>query len=307
MEGYLRRNSEVHGNRKHRAQIIMSRDVGKLPSSGKTAREENFPVASVFFSASVRAHVKTFYRFARAADDIADTASLSPTDKLAMLEAFADTIGDESSGDSHYAEAQAMRNSLLQTHITPQHCHDLIRAFSQDAIKDRYASWQELMDYCMLSAAPVGRYLLDLHGEPVSAYAASDALCNALQIINHLQDCKKDYQELDRVYLPQNWLRDENVPLSALSDEKASPGLRHVLDRCLLGVEDLLAQTTPLAEQIASARLAMNATAIWAIAHKLVAALRQRDPVAGRVALNSWQYITCMMAGIWKRTKTTPS
>ena len=66
-------------------------------------------------------------------------------------------------------------------------------------VKSRYANWAELIDYCLLSASPVGRYLIDLHGESKNAYPASDALCNALQVLNHLQDCQEDYRALDRV------------------------------------------------------------------------------------------------------------
>ena len=84
--------------------------------------------------------------------------------------------------------AAAMRASLAVTGIAPAHCHTLLAAFRQDAVKNRYADWQQLMDYCALSAAPVGRYLLDLHGESPATWHSSDALCAALQVIIVL-DC----------------------------------------------------------------------------------------------------------------------
>ena len=79
---------------------------------------------------------------------------------------------------------------------------DLLEAFRRDVTKLRYADWDELMDYCRYSATPVGRFVLDVHGESAPTWPANDALCAALQVINHLQDCAKDYREIDRVYLP---------------------------------------------------------------------------------------------------------
>ena len=90
--------------------------------------------------------------------------------------------------------------------LDPQHARDLLTAFRMDVIKRRYRDWDDLMNYCRYSAMPVGRFVLDVHGEPRSTWPANDALCAALQIINHLQDCGKDYRDLDRVYLPLDLL-----------------------------------------------------------------------------------------------------
>ena len=96
----------------------------------------------------------------------------------------------------------ALRQALARARLTPQHALDLLEAFRRDVTKLRYADWDELMDYCRYSAMPVGRFVLDVHGEDRALWPANDALCAALQVINHLQDCAKDYRELDRVYLP---------------------------------------------------------------------------------------------------------
>ena len=88
-----------------------------------------------------------------------------------------------------------MRASLAATGVTAQHCHDVLRAFRLDATKLRYRDWDDLMEYCRYSAAPVGRQLLDLHGESRDTWPASDALCSALQVLNHLQDCAADYRD----------------------------------------------------------------------------------------------------------------
>ena len=95
-----------------------------------------------------------------------------------------------------------MRTILNDRGLSTRHAQDLLSAFRQDATKLRYANWEELIDYCSRSAMPVGRFVLDVHGEARETWPASDALCAALQVINHLQDCAKDYQSLDRVYIP---------------------------------------------------------------------------------------------------------
>ena len=92
---------------------------------------------------------------------------------------------------------------LLERGFSDQHALDLLEAFRRDVTKLRYRDWDDLMDYCRYSAMPVGRFVLDVHGESPDTWPANDALCAALQIINHLQDCAKDYRDLDRVYIPQ--------------------------------------------------------------------------------------------------------
>lgn len=268
--------------------------------SGKSAEDENFPVGSFLLPRRLRPHVALFYAFARAADDIADNADLTSEDKLRRLAALDAVFLGEGLKDPALVKAVQLRRSLEETKVTVDHCRDLLAAFGQDAIKNRYASWGELMGYCRLSASPVGRYLLDLHGESQDDWPASDALCDALQVLNHLQDCKKDFLELDRVYLPQDWLAAENSSIDDLVKDKASPGLRHVLDRCLDGVDELLARVTPLPGRMKSRSLAMETAVILALAQRLAVLLRRGDPIAGRVKLTKLDFILCSLRGVWK-------
>ena len=254
--------------------------------SGKGAGDENFPVGSWLLPARLRPHVALFYAFARAIDDIADNPHLSPQEKIDRLDGFEAAILGRREDDPAYRKAHLLRRSLSETNVTAQHCVDLVTAFKRDALVLRYRSWDELIHgYCMLSAAPVGRYLLDLHGEEKSGYRASDALCNALQVINHLQDCKDDFRNLDRVYLPLDWLAAEGESVAALAGARASPGLRRVLDRCLEGTETLLEEARKLPGQLRNRRLAFESGAIVALAERLTAMLRGRDPLAERVVL----------------------
>lgn len=268
-----------------------------LPSSGKSAKTENFPVGSLLIPAALRPHVHSFYAFARTIDDIADSPDVSPNQKIDLLEAFAYAL-TSGSDEPHLATAAALRRSMILNNISVQHGLDLISAFKQDAVKTRYASWAELIDYCHRSAAPVGRYLLDLHGETRECYPASDALCNALQVINHLQDCGDDRRTLDRVYLPMNWMHDRACAVDLLDASSTAPPLRQVLDLCLDHTLGLMQTAQSLATHIKHRHLAAEAAAIIAIAHKLIARLRTQDPLAKRVKLNSIDLIGAGVAGI---------
>ncbi len=252
-------------------------------ASSKGAGDENFPVASLLIARRLRPHARAFYRFARNADDIADAPDLSPEEKLRRLDRMAAALDGEGSGDAPSAEA--MRESLAACGVNAVHCQELLAAFRQDAVKSRYADWDELMGYCRLSAAPVGRYLLDLHGEDRASWPASDALCAALQVINHLQDCAQDFRRLDRVYLPLAWFATEGIDVTALAAPKAAPELRRVLDRTVAATEPLVERARALPRAIRSAGLRREAKVIVALAARLLGMLARRDPLAGRVAL----------------------
>jgi hydroxysqualene synthase len=254
-----------------------------VTAAGKTARDENFPVGSWLIAAPLRPHVRAYYAFARTADDIADAPGLPAEEKLRRLGALGAALGHGRPGDG-VETALALRACLLERGIPLRHGLDLLDAFCQDATQSRYQDWAELMAYCQRSAAPVGRFLLDLHGEAKTLYPASDALCQALQVINHLQDLGEDYRRLGRVYLPADWLAAEAVAPEALAEPRLVPGLRRVVDRCLDAVDELLARSRPLPPSLAHRGLALEAGAIQNLALDLVRQLRRRDPLGERVA-----------------------
>lgn len=251
--------------------------------ASKESGGENFPVGSVLLPKALRAHVMHFYTFAREADDIADAPNLPPQEKISRLNAYAQTL---QSGHGPVSAALRLRQSLEQTGVTQRHALDLISAFQQDAVKQRYANWGELMEYCDRSASPVGRYLLDLHGEDPAGYGASDMLCNALQVINHLQDCGKDYREMDRVYLPLDWLHGHGAQVENLASPFLTGQMRNVLNRCLDETRSLLVRARPLLAQCRSKRLGAESAVILALAEKLVDALYRQDPLSRRVVFS---------------------
>ncbi len=262
--------------------------------SGKGAGDENFPVGSVLLAPSVRPHVAAFYAFARAADDVADAPHLGSDEKCRRLDAFEGALLGREAGPS---EARRLRESLAATRLGPRHARDLLAAFRQDATVRRYTGWDALIAYCMLSAAPVGRYLLDLHGESQTLWPAADALCCALQILNHLQDCRADYEALDRVYLPESWMCAAGMRVAELRAAPASPRVRAVLDRALDETVTLIAQAHPLPRLLADRRLAMEARTIIGLADRLAARLAARDPIVAPVALRWWDFLICGVHG----------
>jgi squalene synthase HpnC len=272
----------------------MTHDAAAL-RSGKGHRDENFPVASRLIHPRHRGAILAFYEFVRVADDIADHASLSEPDKLEFLDRLeAGLLGSR----DDQPEAVALRTVLRERNLTPRHAQDLLTAFRMDVTKLRYRDWDDLMGYCRYSAMPVGRYVLDVHGEDHSAWPANDALCAALQVINHLQDCKKDYQALNRVYVPEDALAAAGARVEDLGREVATPELR----RCLGALADrtglLLDDSAVFSSRIKDFRLAMEVAVIHSLARRLVALLKTRDPLSERVHLGAGAVAVVGVLGI---------
>jgi farnesyl-diphosphate farnesyltransferase len=251
--------------------------------SGKDRGDENFPVGSVLISARLRPHIHAFYAFARNGDDIADSPVLAAGDKVARLDAMEDVLlGRRDDGSP---SARRLRASLAETGVTPRHGVELLVAFRRDATKRRYASWDELLDYCRYSAMPVGRHVLDLHGEDRATWEPSDALCTVLQVLNHLQDGRKDLTSLDRCYLPADLLAEAGAEVPDLLGAAATPGLRRVFDGLLDRCDALNHAARALPRRTRDRRLRLETAVIVGLSHRLAARLRRGDPVATRVKL----------------------
>lgn len=264
--------------------------------SGKNAKTENFPVGSILIRPDLRKHVHAFYIFARGADDISDNPLLSPQDKVLRLDCFAAALLD---GKIHDVPSVIpLRESLKETGITPQHSLDLLTAFKRDATQLRYRDWDDLMNYCRYSASPVGRHVLALHDIGERAWPANDALCSALQVINHIQDCADDYRELDRVYIPLDMLAKNKSDPSELSREKSTPGLRAALQEMLDRTDPLVKKARGLPPAVPDARLKMETSVICVLAEYLMELLRKRDPLCDNVKLGKPTKIKAVMKGI---------
>ncbi len=263
--------------------------------ASKTDTGENFPVASRLIAPRHRVSVLAFYRFARAADDVADSATLPADEKIARLDLFEETLLGRS---DRVASALPLRAALAETGVTSRHALDLLIAFRMDATKLRYADFDELLHYCRYSAAPVGRFVLAVHGEAETTWAANDALCAALQIINHLQDCGKDYRQIDRVYIPQDVLARCGVGAEALGAPQAVAGLRAALHEVALRNAALVAVGATLSPQVRDWRLCLETAVIAALARKLNGWLLARDPLRERVHLSKREALLQAMLGL---------
>lgn len=258
-------------------------DVANVENwSGKDKGDENFPVG-VLIRPDLRRHVHAYYNFARNADDIGDSPDLPPAEKIARLDHMQAVLRGERVGGS--PSAAALRATLAETGVDDRCATDLLVAFRQDATKTRYASWDELDEYCRFSAVPVGRFMLDLHRESPETYPAADAICTVLQVLNHLQDCQKDLAQLDRCYLPLDLMAAAGVRVEDLAASAETPGLRQVFNALLDQCDALNRQGAALPRLVRDRRLRVELGVVIKLCHRLAGRLRRQDPIAGRVKL----------------------
>jgi squalene synthase HpnC len=212
------------------------------------ANTENFPVASLALGRH-RRHLLAIYGFARLVDDVGDEA---PGDRLALL------VEIERQLQAIYAGRQpahpvmrALAPVVVECALPPESFQRLIEANRQDQRVTRYGTFAQLLDYCRLSAAPVGELVLRAFGALTPArLALSDQVCAALQLIEHLQDVGEDYAR-GRVYLPREQLADAGCAEDELAAATASPALREVIAVVVRRSRELLAAGPILARQLA--------------------------------------------------------
>ena len=248
--------------------------------SGKGHGDENFPVASFLIAPRNRPPVMAFYNFVRAADDVADNAVAPADEKLRLLEQMRQSLVGE---NNTVLEGVALRTILAERGLAPTHALDLLEAFRRDCTKLRYRDWGDLIDYCRYSAMPVGRFVLDVHGEDKSLWPTNDALCAGLQVINHLQDCAKDYRDLNRIYIPEPLLAEAGIGVDALGQDKANPALAGVISGLARKNAELLEVSRPFAAGIRDGRLALEVDLIQTLADDLNTMLINRDPLSQSV------------------------
>ena len=183
--------------------------------------DENFPVASGLIKKDVKEIIRTFYSFARISDDIADNNKLSPFKKLKILNFFDESIENSKKNEIDFLDEIVHLSKKLPK--SKYYSRMLLKAFTLDATKKRYKNWSELISYCRYSANPVGRFFIYLtykinnqNLENEKIFKSSDCLCTALQIINHIQDCKDDYEIHDRVYIPTDYFKKYSLKIEVL-------------------------------------------------------------------------------------------
>ena len=222
---------------------------------------ENFPVASKLLPAKIRPHVAAVYAFARGADDIADTTRPAQ-ERLDRLDEWEEKLVSAQKGVADSDVFIALSHTLQQFDLPLQPFLDLLSAFKQDVTVLRYPNYEALLDYCRRSADPVGRIVLMLHGiRDEEAFRASDAICTALQIANHLQDVKED-AERGIIYMPQDEMKRFAVSEDDLLADAATPQLRAFLVFQIKRTKRLFKQGLPLLYRTRGA-LGRELRAIW--------------------------------------------
>lgn len=211
---------------------------------------ENFPVASILLPPELRQPVAAIYHFARSADDFADEGDVQPELRLAQLSTFRGELDAIANGLSTENPIFLALSPVISKYQLPiQLFYDLLDAFSQDVIKHRYRDFEELSDYCAHSANPIGRLMLRLFGAGTPLQLEqSDAICTALQLINHWQDVGIDVDKGDngRIYLPQDEMQCFGVAESDVRRRVTSTNWRALMKFQVDRARDLMLSGAPL-------------------------------------------------------------
>jgi farnesyl-diphosphate farnesyltransferase len=267
--------------------------------TGRDRADAILTADSWLIAPALRPSVHAFWRFVRAAHEIADAPDADPHRKLVRLAAMeAALIGGTSRDDPAVADACRLREVMAARDLSADNPRRIIEACRADAMNRACRSWSDLLAYCRYSAAPIGRFLLELHDEPGPVIVASDALCSALLILRLIQDCQADYRDRHRIYIPSEWLDEAGLTPRALLGPRSSPALRRVFDRLLDGVDRLNRTARPLPRLIMDRGLRMEAAAMTAGSRRLAAKLRRRDPLSDRIGLSQFERMSVMAAGV---------
>ena len=204
-------------------------------------------MASRLLPAGVRAHLMAIYGFARLTDDIGDELA---GDRLGALDWLAEELERAPSGGATHPVLRRVGETIAARHLSLQLFRDLIEANRMDQMVRRYETFGDLVEYCRLSANPVGRLVLEVLDHSTDARNAwSDDVCTGLQVVEHLQDVAEDLAQ-DRVYLPLADLRGEGTDLEALHASSAGPALRRVVALEAARARQLLFSGVPLAASL---------------------------------------------------------
>ena len=273
-------------------------DVSHL-MSGKSYSDENFPVASFLMTKKIRSIVRVFYFFARMADDIADHQKLSSNQKKKILLFFDNAISKSKKTNNKVLDKMIAKFKELPS--AKKYSRNLLKAFMMDASNKKYKNWNDLLYYCKFSANPVGRFVIDAVNERKNIekiYEASDNLCTALQIINHIQDCKKDFKELNRVYIPESFFKKYSVDKKILRKSKSVENFERLKIEIVDNVLVSLRKTKLGLREIQSWRLRKETLIILNIAKRLCNLLKINDPLEKQIKLSRIDFIFCFFKGI---------
>jgi len=277
---------------------------------------EHFPVASFLLPTALRRSIAIIYTFARQADDIADKNNYNPIERLKQLKTYEKAILQlpqaHNYDSSFYAENYRETNlvfvalyHLMQQHplLEPSLFLDLLDAFKQDVVKNRYQNKTEVLDYCRRSANPVGRLLLYLTGYTLeSQLKASDALCTALQLINFLNDIQSDFVERERCYMPLDTLKTLELSVESLCIEKDPKAVQTFIQAQLDEIESLVTEGSSLGAQCPG-RFGLYSEMVIQSAYRMIHKLRLRKTIHQRLRFSTMDWILVFWRSVVRRLK----
>lgn len=275
---------------------------------------ENFPVASRLLPRATRPHIAAVYAFARIADDFADEGTRTASARLALLDDWRDrlraAVVGETAADRSDAAAIfiAVGDTIRRFELDPQLFEDLLSAFRQDVHTSRYETWDQLLDYCRLSANPVGRLVLRVAGYREDRLDRwSDAICTGLQLVNFWQDLERDFQK-GRLYVPLETVRRAGADPADFQRRHLSAPWEAALTDAADRTREFFRQGRPLVDAVRG-RLSLELRATWLgglrVLDRLVAS--RFDVFASRPTLG-WPdaLVVATRALAWSRDRTVP-
>ena len=265
------------------------------------------PVASRLIAERFHRPIAAFYRLVLLAHAIAGDPDLSAGSKSARLAALKSALEgregaapQDRSSDVPAANLEAARalGRLCEEGANPAlHARLVLEACQLEAVKDRYRDWSELLSYLSFKAAPAARFMLELHGEARSGLAPAEALCMASHMVHLLNNCRGDYLERGRVYLPESWFTGADAETQALGGTSAAPELRAVFDQASAAIAGLLRTAAPVVGSIDNRGLRMEAALMLSRTERLAAKLARRDPLRRPVTLSRLERLSAGLSG----------
>lgn len=252
---------------------------------------ENFPVASKLLKPSLRKHVAALYAFARIADDFADEKEFEGRRKELLLDWRAQ-LADVGSKPARHPVFLALARTFEELDLPKKPFDDLLSAFLQDTEKKRYATFEEVLDYCARSANPVGRIVLMVHGyRDEELFRYSDAICTALQLANFWQDVSVDLKK-DRVYIPEEDFKAHNYSEADLRMGVVNENFKDLMKFQVSRTRALFEQGRPLPARL-SWPLSWEIRLTWYGGREVLRKVRKLnfDTLTARPALTKWDWI----------------
>ncbi len=278
-----------------------------MKKRSKQQKDENFPVAGLLIKSSLRPLVNAYYRAARYCDDIADAPDLSARQKLAKLSEAEDIfLGYQKDVPDELLFLSGLRRNFCDELLDTSLFTDLLTAFRQDSRGHTYETWEQLLEYCRYSAAPVGRFMLAVHDENLSTYMPSGVLCTVLQIANHIQDIKYDLLVQNRIYLPAELLQKYQVSTDDLRQDKSSPELKKLIAEIISRLQKMLKDAALLPAITRSLRLRMQICVILSLTNIMLKKLNKKDVLQKNVKLSKIDWMRAVIGGVFRAlfTKT---